>query len=633
MKKEEQQQTILIVDDEPLMLEVLSEMLTSHGFVVDAFANGLEAYEQYKKYNGYALIISDMIMPVMSGLDLLKKLRQEGSEIPFIILSGSYDVSAAVEAIKLGASDYVLKTQDAEEAVIISIQKALEKQQILKSNQRLAMDLAGKTRQLETFNNVLKITVDKLTKVGASLMSERSLSKLLDMIVREARDVTNADGGTLYVMENDLLHFKISQNRSLNIFLGAIDGEPALFPPLELNKNYVSAYAAMEKEIVNIPDVYESDKFDFTGPKRFDASAGYKTKSMLVLPMIDREGTVIGVLQLINSINPENSEIVEFTEGLTEIAKALACQAAVCIENAKSYETIQKKNIAFGRFVPNQFLNFLGKEEVEHVNLGDATEQELSVLFSDIRQFTSISEKLTPEENFRFLNEYLRYIGPVITSNGGFIDKYIGDAIMALFPGIHSGVADDAVIAAIGMRHSLSEYNLERKKTGHSAIDIGIGINTGRMTLGTIGFETRMDSTVIGDTVNLASRIEGITKKYNIPIVISEFTIRKLREPEKFHIRELDKVRVKGKEEPITVYEIFDADPESIKEAKIKSLNVYNEGLSFYRTHRWEDALKVFIELAKLLPVDDVVKIYIERCRKFITAPPEKSDDLVVRLG
>ncbi|TAN42645.1 MAG: response regulator [Nitrospirae bacterium] len=631
-KLKEKEQTILIADDELLVREVLSEMLTAHGYVVDAVSNGLEAYEQYKKNSDYTLIISDMIMPVMSGLDLLKKLREEGSDIPVIILSGSYDVSAAVEAIKSGASDYVLKGQDAEEAVIISIQKALEKQQILRSNKRLVEDLAEKSKQLETFNNVLKITVDKLTKVGASLMSERSLAKLLDMIVRESRDVTNADGGTLYVLEDDLLHFKISQNRSLNIFLGGIDGGPAMFPPLALNENYVSAYAAMKKEIVNIPDVYKSDQFDFTGPKRFDESAGYNTKSMLVLPMIDRQGVVIGVLQLINSIDPDTTEIVEFNESLIAIAQALACQAAVCIENAKSYETIQKKNIAFGRFVPNQFLNFLGKVEVEHVNLGDATEQELSVLFSDIRQFTSISEKLTPEENFRFLNEYLRYIGPVITGNGGFIDKYIGDAIMALFPGIHAGVADDAVIAAIGMRRRLSEYNEERKKSGQASIDIGIGINTGTMTLGTIGFETRMDSTVIGDTVNLASRIEGITKKYGIPIVISEFTIRELRGPGKFHIREIDIVRVKGKEEPITVYEIFDADPEGVKEAKIKNLKAYNEGLSLYRAHRWEDSLKVFSGLDKLLPADDVVRLYSERCRNFIEAPPERSDDLVVRL-
>ena len=269
--------------------------------------------------------------------------------------------------------------------------------------------------------------------------------------------------------------------------------------------------------------------------------------------------------------------------------------------------------------MPNEFLKFLGKAEVEHVNLGDATEQELSVLFSDIRQFTSISEKLTPEDNFRFLNEYLRCIGPVITGNGGFIDKYIGDAIMALFPGIHSGFANDAVMAAIGMRRRLLEYNEERKKTGQPPIDIGIGINTGRMTLGTIGFESRMDNTVIGDTVNLASRIEGITKNYGIPIVISEFTVRKLEDPEQFHIREIDTVRVKGKEELVTVYEIFDADPENIKEAKIQNLAAYNEGLSLYRAGQWEESLTIFLELEKLLPADAVVKLYAERCVQFMS--------------
>jgi len=605
---------ILVIDDEPFVREFLSELLASHGYAVDTLADGLEAYEQLCRQGmDYSLVVSDMLMPVMTGLDLLKKLRQDGCEIPFIVLSSAYDVTVAVESIKSGASDYVLKSEDAEEALIIAIQKTLEKQQILQSNKLLAENLSEKTRQLETLNKVLKITVDKLTKVGASLLSERSLSRLLEMIVRESRNVTNADGGTLYVLEDDLLHFKISQNKSLNIYLGGDDGAPVSFSPLELHENYVSAYSAIKKEIINIPDVYKSARFDFDGPRRFDEATGYKTKSMLVLPMIDREEKVIGVLQLINSLDPVTDEIVEFTDDLIEVAKALACQAAVCIENAKSYETIQKKNIAFGRFVPNEFLKFLGKVEVEHVNLGDATEQELSVLFSDIRQFTSISEKLTPEENFRFLNEYLRCIGPVITGNGGFIDKYIGDAIMALFPGKHAGCANDSVMAAIGMRRKLSEYNEDRIRQGQPAIDIGIGINTGRMTLGTIGFETRMDNTVIGDTVNLASRIEGITKNYSIPIVISENTARQLKNPEQFLIREIDTVKVKGKEEPVTIYEIFDADPEELREVKFNSLVAYNEGLSLYRSGRLEDSHRIFSDLSRLLPDDAVIRLYDER--------------------
>lgn len=612
----QEKQKVLVVDDEAFAREFLSEMLRSHGYVVDAAADGRDAFARYQKVDDYTLIISDMIMPEMSGLDLLKKIRLEGGEVPFIILTSSYDISTAVDSLKSGANDYVLKSEDAEDAILLSIEKALEKQQILQKNRQLAGELAEKSSQLERLNEVLKITVDKLTKVGASLMSERSLAKLLDMIVREACNVTNADGGTLYVLEDNLLHFKIAQNKSLNTLLESVEGEPPKSPPLELNEHYVSAYSALRKELVNIPDVYQSEQFDFAGPRRFDAATGYKTKSMLVLPMVDRQDTVIGVLQLINSIAPDTGEIVAFTGGLVEIAKALACQAAVCIENARSYETIEKKNVAFRRFVPQEFLKFLGKVEVEHVNLGDATEQELSVLFSDIRQFTSISEKLTPEENFHFLNDYLRRIGPIINGNGGFIDKYIGDAIMALFPGMPAGYANDAVMAAIGMRRTLSEFNEGRKKAGQQCVDIGIGINTGRMTLGTIGFETRMESTVIGDTVNLASRLEGITKNYGVPIVISENTARKLKEPGQFHLREIDTLRVKGKEQLVTVYEVFDADPNHLKESKSKHLNFYNEGISLYRTERWADSLKIFNELGKLSPTDSVVRLYVQRCQE-----------------
>ncbi len=353
---------------------------------------------------------------------------------------------------------------------------------------------------------------------------------------------------------------------------------------------------------------------------------------MLVLPMLDRSNEVVGVLQLINAIDPVTGQICEFPQNQVEIAYSLSCQAAVCIENAMSYEKIEKKNLAFKRFVPNEFLGFLNKIEVEDIGLGDTYETELSVLFSDIRSFTNLSEKMTPEENFKFLNNYLRFIGPVIGENNGFIDKYIGDAIMALFGGNKTTGAQDAVTAAISIQETVKKYNGYRQSSGYDPITIGIGINTGKMILGTIGFETRMDSTVIGDSVNLASRLEGLTKKYGVPITISSYTLNALNQPEAFLVREIDTVQVKGKEEAVTVYEIFDNNEVSIRDAKQETIEKYNEGIALFRRGEWHQSHMLFKELMEQLPTDLVVKIYEERCRLFAENPPDNHEMMVTRL-
>lgn len=349
-------------------------------------------------------------------------------------------------------------------------------------------------------------------------------------------------------------------------------------------------------------------------------------RSLLCVPLKVRE-KILGVINLGNKISGEM-----FTAGDEKLLMTLASQAAVCIANAQNYEKIKKKNIAFERFVPTEFLHCLGKAEVEDISLGEVSKEELAVLFSDIRSFTSLSEAMTPEENFRFLNNYLKYIGPIIENSGGFIDKYIGDAIMALFSGNNVGVADDSIVAAIGMLEKLREYNGHRQKVGYRPIAIGVGIHTGSLMLGTIGFERRMDSTVIGDTVNLASRIEGLTKKYGISIAITSATLQKLVDPTPFLIREIDTVQVKGKENAITVYEVFNSDLDRIKESKIKLLDRYNEALNLYKERKWHDARQLFTELQTHLGTDKILGIYVERCRTLQDYPPDKAWNGVMRL-
>lgn len=214
---------------------------------------------------------------------------------------------------------------------------------------------------------------------------------------------------------------------------------------------------------------------------------------------------------------------------------------------------LEETNLAYSRFVPKQFLSHLGRETIIEVRLGDHALRTMTVLFSDIRSFTSISEKMTPEENFRFINNYLSVMEPIINRHGGFIDKYIGDAIMALF----DGDSDDAVAAAINMIQELERFNQRRLLENLDPIDIGIGLNTGLLILGTVGGINRMDGTVISDAVNIASRIESLTKEFGSRLLISGSTFSSLKYPEHYSIRELERVKLKGKSQDALIYEVL----------------------------------------------------------------------------
>jgi PAS domain S-box-containing protein len=291
-------------------------------------------------------------------------------------------------------------------------------------------------------------------------------------------------------------------------------------------------------------------------------------------------------------------------QDITERKKAEA-------ERIRFTDELFQLNKAYERFVPNQFLQFLEKSSIIDVELGDQVQLEMSVLFSDIRDFTTLSESMTPEDNFRFINSYLSRMEPIINENNGFIDKYIGDAIMALF----SGEADNAVKAGIAMLHRLVEYNQYCTNSGCALIQIGIGINTGTLMLGTVGGQNRMDGTVISDAVNLASRVESLTKNYGVSLLITQETYSRLENPSQYAIRTLDTVKVKGKSEAVTVYEVFDADGLEIKEGKLATLELFAEALAIYSEGNFAEAARLFSECWRHNQGDRAAKIYWERCQ------------------
>jgi class 3 adenylate cyclase len=244
------------------------------------------------------------------------------------------------------------------------------------------------------------------------------------------------------------------------------------------------------------------------------------------------------------------------TERRDEIGQLAKSFASMRDAVRKTILDLKQTNLSIERFVPHAFLSIVGKPSIVDVELGDNKRQNMTILFSDIRSFTTLSEKMTPDENFAFINAYLERMGPVIRTHNGFIDKYIGDAIMALFD-----TADDALRAGLAMFDALDAFNAERRLADLAPIAIGIGVNSGSLMLGTIGEKHRMDGTVISDAVNLASRIEDLTKVYHVGLLISQYTYEQLAEPETYDIRQIDVVRVKGKTQPVTIYEVFHNNP------------------------------------------------------------------------
>lgn len=269
-------------------------------------------------------------------------------------------------------------------------------------------------------------------------------------------------------------------------------------------------------------------------------------------------------------------------------------------------------NQAYERFVPREFLSLLDKQSVVDVSLGDQVEKEMTILFSDIRDFTTLSEQMTPQENFNFINSYLSEMEPVIRQHRGFIDKYVGDSIMALFP----VCADDALAGALAILKSLNHYNQRRLQQQQMPIRIGVGINTGKLMLGTIGGINRMDGTVIADAVNLAARVEGLTKTYSTPLIITANTYQKLTNPARYQIRVIDSVTVKGKSKEVVIYEVFDVECEQRQRLKQATLTTFEQGFVLYHAHRYEEARTCFLEVLDKHPSDEIAEIYVKRCQQ-----------------
>jgi len=308
----------------------------------------------------------------------------------------------------------------------------------------------------------------------------------------------------------------------------------------------------------------------------------------------------------------------------------IACFSAIITYRFMSEEKMRKGiRSAFENFMDPKVVHEILKEP-GNIKLG-GEEKEVTVYFSDIEKFSSISEKLQPAELIELLNEYLSEMTDIILDHGGFLDKYIGDAIVAAFgaPLAQPDHAVRACLATIDNQKRLRELNRKFKETGRLAINARIGLNSGRVLVGNVGSKNRLSYTVIGDEVNIGARLEAANKYYGTQTMISERT----HELAKDHIeaRELDMIRVVGKENPVKVFELIDRKGE-VQEAKRAVLELYEAGLREYRKREWQKAIRLFQKALDKYPLDGPSLTYVERCKIYAQDPPSASWDGVYTL-
>jgi hemerythrin-like metal-binding protein len=297
-------------------------------------------------------------------------------------------------------------------------------------------------------------------------------------------------------------------------------------------------------------------------------------------------------------------------EPLTARAGEDGAAGGVRAELHAEREAHRRTREALGRFVPPQFLDLLGKHHFSDLSLGDAVERKLTVLFLDIRGFTTRCEGMSPTETFRFVNAFFAALEPEVERHGGFVDKYMGDAIMALFPSAADGIA-----GAQGMLRALDGFNAAPEREGPHCVRVGIGLHTGIVTIGTVGVPGRLETTVIGDAVNVASRLEELSKTYRVPLIVSEATLYGLGAAPGSTTRFLDRIRVKGKTHPLSIYEVFAMDPPALRAAKEASRSRFEEAVSWYHHRQIERARPLLEACLAEAPGDEPVRVYLDRCQ------------------
>lgn len=348
-------------------------------------------------------------------------------------------------------------------------------------------------------------------------------------------------------------------------------------------------------------------------------------RAMMYAPLKVKNRT-LGLVILGNS-----GQNKEFRAAELKLLTTIALQSAVAIESAQLFQkglkaakeredAIKSIHQVSQMFVPTEFIKSLGKNRLTEVSLGDLSEKEVTVVFVDIREFTTISEGLSPKDNFLFINSFNKRMGPIIRKNSGFIMQYLGDGFMALFP---TG-SQNALRASVEMHRELEIYNEERAAKNRLPVRVGIGMQNGDLIMGITGDIERLDAAIISDTVNTASRIEGLSKYFGTSILMTGKCMQKLNNKDEFDFRFLGPVQVVGKQKQIKLYECFSGDQKDLYAHKLDTLDTFNKGMELYFKKEFAMAAVTFQQVFKQNEADKTAKLFLNKAAHLIT---EEIDD------
>jgi adenylate cyclase len=344
--------------------------------------------------------------------------------------------------------------------------------------------------------------------------------------------------------------------------------------------------------------------------------------------------TLKGKDRILGAIILVGTHTDQFTAAHLKLLVTLALQSSSSIESALLFEknireikmreaAMLRINEVIKKFVPNEFISALGKENITDVRLGDQIEKIVTVLFTDIRDFTTLSERMSPEENFRFVSSFNEVLGPIIRRHKGFINQYLGDSIMAIFP----NQPEDALLAAIEMQRAVRQLNQRRIQNGELPILAGIGMHTGSLIMGITGDEHRLDAATISDTVNTAARIESLTKYYKSPLLLSEVTLNRIPNPSNFVFRRLGKVLLKGKNNILSVVECMNGMEEESAAIRKQNMGDFDMAMELYQQGQFEHSIQLFSKVVSSDETDQTVKVFFEKAKKYLAEGPPKNWD------
>ena len=637
---------ILIMEDSDIFADLLMTAIESPDYILERAVNGFEGIKKVYTFMPH-LIITDIEMPLFKGYQVtrLLKSRKNTKSIPVIMFTSLDEAKDKFWGNQAGADYYIEKSPNnlaplAEAAEkILSSPFEIDFNAIEKESRKINDDSI-----IEIVNNLLDNKLFQTTIIG--LLTELS-GKVhsMEMVAEGIFDLLHT------LCEAEIIAMMIrGSNRFLYIYRANYKGfskeTENYFTDLcysDLNSLFKDIKFSAKSEMDFIKES-KSESSSGGIPRAAEKECAKKIVSYISLPL-----TIAG--ENFASIHIGNSINEYFSPSIMENINVFAGAASPVIANALSMHEISElqKNtrIAFARYVPADVMDEIINDTSNKVPMSET--RNITVLFADIRNFTRLAEHSDAHGVVEFLNTYFDKMGSEIISEGGHIDKFMGDAIMAIFGAFQTDKnhCENAIRAAIKMLSSLEIINSPGTVLSGDNIEIGIGINYGECILGNIGFKNKMDYTIIGDTVNLASRIEHLTKVYHHPLIVSEYVYESTKE--KYLYRKIDNVRVKGKNKPAGLYAIYSGfrghDSRKLRSGEIADIPVipsllidrdviqnYNKGMQVFYMREWKLAEEYFSKALTADENDFLSRLYLDRTREFTHTPPEDNWDGVITL-